>query len=88
MVNVTTDAVTEGEKFVMGNRQQICRDDALQETQSGFAKHSLMLVHPAMWPSQHANTGGIMRGLGSTSHSEDLEKYVRSCLVNYVKLNF
>lgn len=78
MVEVTTDPITSNEKFIMRDppAQQI-----FQETQKGLAKQSLMLVLPIMWPPQEANTGGIMRGAGSTSHSEDLERY--SCLTTY-----
>ena len=78
MVEVTTNAVAKDEEFIMSNsQQQICKDDALQETQRGLAKQSLMLVHQTMSPPQQMNTGGIMRAVGSTSHSEDLKRYLQ-----------
>ena len=87
MVDVTTDAVLKDEKFIISNHQQlICGSSAFQETQRGLEKHSLMLICPIMCPSQHAYTGGIMREAGSTSHGEDLERYLSSELAMYVKL--
>ena len=78
MVDVTSDAVAKNEKFIMSNncQQQFSKDDALQETHRGLAKQSLMLVNRPMLPPHHMSTGGIVCAVGSTSHSEDLKRYL------------